>query len=216
MVSRQLFREWCVDRSICAILSSCVVPTERPVLRSNIRDLAHDRARFGYLQIWELLQREGRRLNLKEARRLYSLHCLQLWMLVRCPTHTALHRKPAPGPVGLQERWSTDFVHNTLADTRPYRILTVVDQWSCFSPVRDRGGPTLPPVQSVIPRRPTQPQEPTGPSQSNRKVPEHPARGRACAWASGLFCEHLLQDDFVQGQIRHELLESAVLFLQLS
>ena len=152
-------------------------------MRSNIRDLAHDRARFGYLQIWELLQREGRRVNLKEARRSYSLDGLQLWMLVRCPTHTALHRKPAPGPVGLQERWSMDFVHNALADTRPYRILTVVDQWSCFSPVRDRGGPTLPPVQSVIPRRSIQPQEPTGPSHSNRKVPEHPARG---AFARGI------------------------------
>jgi len=31
-----------------------------------------------------------------------------------------------------------------------------------------------------------------------------------------LFCEHLLQDHLIQRQIGHELLESAVLFLQLS
>ena len=30
------------------------------------------------------------------------------------------------------------------------------------------------------------------------------------------FCEDLLQDDLIQGQIRHQLLQSVVLFLQLS
>ena len=28
------------------------------------------------------------------------------------------------------ERWSMDFVHDTLADGRPFRALTVVDNWS--------------------------------------------------------------------------------------
>jgi hypothetical protein len=37
-----------------------------------------------------------------------------------------------------------------------------------------------------------------------------------CAWASGLFCEDLLQNDLIHGQIGHELFESAVLFLQLA
>lgn len=38
-------------------------------------------------------------------------------------------------PVGPTERWSMDFVHDTLADGRPFRILTVVDNWSRQSPV---------------------------------------------------------------------------------
>jgi len=33
------------------------------------------------------------------------------------------------------ERWSMDFVHDALADGRPFRILTVVDQWSRSSPL---------------------------------------------------------------------------------
>jgi hypothetical protein len=32
-----------------------------------------------------------------------------------------------------------DFVHDTLADGRPFRILTVVDNWSRSSPVREAG-----------------------------------------------------------------------------
>ena len=38
-------------------------------------------------------------------------------------------------PVGPTERWSTDFVHDALADGRPFRVLTVVDQWSRQSPI---------------------------------------------------------------------------------
>ncbi len=38
-------------------------------------------------------------------------------------------------PVGPTERWSTDFVHDVLADGRPFRVLTGVDQWSRQSPL---------------------------------------------------------------------------------
>jgi len=47
----------------------------------------------------------------------------------------ALHRGPAPVPSGPKERWSMDFLHDTLEDDRPFRILTVVDNWSRSSPV---------------------------------------------------------------------------------
>jgi len=56
-------------------------------------------------------------------------------MRVRRRKHMALHRGPAPVPAGPRERWSMDFVHDALADGRPFRILTVVDQWSRQSPV---------------------------------------------------------------------------------
>ena len=47
----------------------------------------------------------------------------------------ALHRGPAPTPAGPTEPWSMDFVHDALADGRPFRVLTVVDQWSRQSPI---------------------------------------------------------------------------------
>lgn len=61
-------------------------------------------------------------------------------MRVRRRKHMALHRGPAPMPTGPRERWSMDFVHDTLADGRPFRILTVVDHWSRSSPVVEARG----------------------------------------------------------------------------
>jgi putative transposase len=105
----------------------------------RIRDLAHARPRFGSLRIWVLLRREGWLVNRKRVRRLYRLEGLQLRMRVRRRKHIALHRGPAPVPVGPTERWSMDFVHDTLVDGRPFLILTVVDHWSRQSPVLEAG-----------------------------------------------------------------------------
>jgi len=105
------------------------------VLRLRIRELAHARPRFGYLRIWVLLRREGWHVNRKRVRRLYRLEGLQLRMRVRRRKHIALHRGPAPSPTGPTERWSMDFVHDAFADGRPFRVLTVVDQWSRQSPL---------------------------------------------------------------------------------
>ena len=74
-------------------------------------------------------------MNLKRVRRLYRLDGLQLRVRVRRRKHIALHRGPAPTPTGPTERWSMDFVHGALADGRPFRVLTVVDQWSRQSPI---------------------------------------------------------------------------------
>jgi putative transposase len=112
---------------------------DQSALRMRIRDLAHARPRFGSLRIWVLLRREGRLVNRKRVRRLYRLEGLQLRMRVRRRKHIARHRGPAPTPIGPTERWSMDFVHDTLADGRPFRILTVVDHWSRHSPLLEVG-----------------------------------------------------------------------------
>lgn len=78
-------------------------------------------------------------MNRKRVRRLYRLEGLQLRMHVRRRKHIALHRGPAPTPAGPTERWSMDFVHDTLANGRPFRILTVVDHWSRHSPMLEVG-----------------------------------------------------------------------------
>ena len=104
-------------------------------LRLRIRVLAHARPRFGYTRIWVRLRRESWRVNKKRVRRLYRLEGLQLRMRVRRRKHIALHRGAAPRPAGPTERWSMDCVHDALADGRPFRVLTVVDQWSRQSPM---------------------------------------------------------------------------------
>jgi putative transposase len=74
-------------------------------------------------------------VNKKRVRRLYRLDGLQLRMRVRRRKHIALHRGPAPVPLGPTERWSMDFVHDALAEGRPFRVLTVVDPWSRQTPI---------------------------------------------------------------------------------
>ena len=91
------------------------------------------------MRIWRLLRREGWLINRKRVRRVYRLDGLQLCMRVRRRKHIAFHRGPAPVPSGPHERWRMDVVHDTLADGRPFRIFTVVDNWSRHSPLLEAG-----------------------------------------------------------------------------
>ena len=77
---------------------------DQSVLRRRIRELAEARPRFGYQRIWVLLRREGWPVNKKRVRRLYCLEGLQVRMRMRRRKHRALHRGPAPAPVGPAER----------------------------------------------------------------------------------------------------------------
>jgi putative transposase len=108
---------------------------DQSALAMRIRDIAHARPRFGYQRITVMLRRDGWRVNRKRVRRLYRLQGLQLRMRVRRRKHMCPHRGPAPLATRTHERWSMDFVHDALFDGRPFRILTVVDQYSRQSPL---------------------------------------------------------------------------------
>jgi putative transposase len=108
---------------------------DQSALALRIRDLAHARPRFGFERITVMLRREGWPVNRKRVRRLYRLQGLQLRMRVRRRKHMCLHRGPAPQATRTHERWSMDFVHDALFDGRPFRVLTVVDQYSRQSPL---------------------------------------------------------------------------------
>lgn len=60
-------------------------------------------------------------------------------MRVRRRKDMALRRGPGPIPTGPAQRWSMDFVHDQSLDGRPFRVLTVVDQWSRQSPLLEVG-----------------------------------------------------------------------------
>jgi putative transposase len=93
---------------------------DQSALRLRIREIAEARPRFGYNRVYILLRREGWRVNLKRVRRLYRLEGLQVRLRVRKRRHRALHRGPVPAAAGLQQRWSMEFVHDQLADGRPF------------------------------------------------------------------------------------------------
>ncbi len=108
---------------------------DQSALRLRIREIAHARARFGYLRIHVLLRREGWVVNEKRVYRWYRLEGLQIRMRVRRRKHMCLHRGPVAQARRTHERWSMDFVHDQLFDGRPFRVLTVVDQFSRQTPL---------------------------------------------------------------------------------
>lgn len=77
-----------------------------------------------------MLRREGWSINHKRVQRLYRMEGLQLRMRVRRRKHMCLHRGAVVKAERHHQRLSMDFVHDQLFDGRPFRILTVIDQWS--------------------------------------------------------------------------------------
>lgn len=108
-------------------------------LRGKIQKVAHERRRFGYRRIHLLLRREGVKVNHKKVFRLYQ----QLGLKVRRRSA----RKRALGMrleqikvVAPNERWSLDFVQDTLQCGRKIRMLTVIDDYTreCLEITVDR------------------------------------------------------------------------------
>lgn len=103
---------------------------DQTALRCRIKEIAAARPRFGYKRIHVMLRREGWQINHKRVHRLYRQDGLQLRMRMRRRKHMCLHRGVVLRADGPGERLSMDFVHDQLFDGRPFRILTVIDQWS--------------------------------------------------------------------------------------
>ena len=107
-------------------------------LRQRLRELAAERRRFGYRRLHLLLRREGALLNHKKLYRLYREE--RLTVRRRGGRKRALGtRAPLALPRGSNQRWSLDFVADTLTDSRRFRILAVVDDFSreCLTLVVD-------------------------------------------------------------------------------
>jgi putative transposase len=98
-------------------------------IRKRLRELAHERRRFGYRRLHLLLGREGIRLNRKKLYRLYRQE--RLTVRKRGGRKRALGaRAPLTVPQGINQRWSLDFVSDALVDSRRFRILAVIDDFS--------------------------------------------------------------------------------------
>ena len=107
-------------------------------IRLRLRELAAERRRFGYRRLQILLRREGISMNHKKLRRLYGEERLQVRR--RAGRKRALGtRAPMTLPQGANQRWSLDFVSDTLIDGRRFRILAVVDDFTreCLCLVAD-------------------------------------------------------------------------------
>ncbi len=107
-------------------------------VRARLRELAAVRRRFGYRRLHVLLAREGISMNHKKLRRLYREERLQVRR--RGGRKRALGtRAPLALPQGANQRWSLDFLSDALADSRRFRILAIVDDFTreCLALVAD-------------------------------------------------------------------------------
>ena len=107
-------------------------------LRSRLKALAAERRRFGYRRLHILLRREGVDVNWKKLYRLYREE--RLTVRKRGGRKRALGtRAPMVVPQAANQRWSLDFVSDTLVDGRRFRILCVIDDYSreCLAAVAD-------------------------------------------------------------------------------
>ena len=107
-------------------------------LRRRLRDLAGERRRFGYRRLHLLLEREGWVLNWKKLYRLYREEGLTVRK--RGGRKRAIGtRAPMAIPQGPNQRWSLDFVSDSFADGRRFRVLCVIDDFTreCLEAVVD-------------------------------------------------------------------------------
>lgn len=106
---------------------------DQTALRLRLRDLAATRVRYGYRRLHVLLRREGWRVNHKRIYRLYREEGLGIRVKRRKKLASAPRVLPPPA-TRPHERWSLDFLTDSLADGRRYRVLTIVDNVSRVSP----------------------------------------------------------------------------------
>ena len=83
------------------------------------------------------MRREGWRVNIKKARRVYNELGLQLRNKRPKRRVKAKLRDDRDEAVGPNDVWAMDFVHDQLALGNKLRILTIVDTQSRFCPATD-------------------------------------------------------------------------------
>jgi putative transposase len=103
--------------------------TDDAVLLQRLQELAAERRRFGYRRLHVMLRRDGLVANHKRIYRVYAEANLQVRKRVK--RRVALGRGEPPAFVSMpNERWSLDFVHDTLQNARRMRTLNVVDDFT--------------------------------------------------------------------------------------
>ena len=103
-------------------------------VRKRLRELAEQRKRFGSPRLHILLKREGLVINHKRTERLYREEGLML-RRKRRRKGAAGARVIVPPPQRVNEKWSMDFVTDSIVTGRRFRALTIIDNYSRECPV---------------------------------------------------------------------------------
>jgi len=95
----------------------------------RLRELALARPRYGYRRLTVLLRREGWPVNSKRVYRIYREEGLKVRVKRRKKLASHARVRP-PAAARVNERWSMDFVADSLSDGRRIRVLTVIDSFT--------------------------------------------------------------------------------------
>lgn len=104
-----------------------------PALVAALGAWAAKKRRWGVPRLTNKMRRLGFRVNPKRIARL----CRDGKLLLKRRKgrkRVAVERSPRVVPTGPNQRWSMDFVHDRLADGRPFRVLTMLDEGTRESP----------------------------------------------------------------------------------
>jgi putative transposase len=133
------------ERRACCIVSAdrkmVRYQSRRPPdteLRSQLRELANARRRFGYRRLFVLLRKLGEPSGLNRVYRLYREEGLTVRKR-RARRRAVGSRAPILVEARPNARWSLDFVHDQFASGRRFRILNIVDDVTreCLAAIPD-------------------------------------------------------------------------------
>lgn len=127
------------ERRTCRVVGLCrsthqyrKAPKDEDSLRLALIRLAKQYGRYGYRKITQLMKMEGWEINHKRAERIWREEGLQL--PERHKKRKRLYHKDSSvirlRPKYPNHIWSIDFVHDKLSNGRPYKMLTVLDEYT--------------------------------------------------------------------------------------
>ena len=107
-------------------------------LRTQLRELANERKRFGYRRLFVLLRQQGEPSGINRIYRLYREEGLTVRKR-RARRRAVGARAPILVEARPNARWSLDFVHDQFACGRRFRILNIVDDVTreCLAAIPD-------------------------------------------------------------------------------
>lgn len=103
---------------------------ERAELRLRLRDMAASRTRYGYRRLHVLLRREGWSVGHKLEYRLYCEEGLGIRRRKSRRQRSCQIRQRRAEATQTNEHWGMDFMADQLFNGQPFRIMTLVDNFS--------------------------------------------------------------------------------------
>ncbi len=98
-------------------------------LKGRLKELAHEKPRYGCRRLHILLKKEGLVINHKRTERLYRAEQLGLRMKRR-KRLSSVPRSPLPVPTAPNQQWAMDFVHDSIVTGRKFKCLSILDLFS--------------------------------------------------------------------------------------